>query len=93
MLIEKCAKRRETLPVLPCDCEQCVWYIRDTNYNDCFWVLLEVFNLQPGFRLSFEEIAVLENIPLKEVLTIFETALKKIREQASEDFTDMSEEI
>ncbi len=89
-LIEKCAKRRTLLPILPCDCEHCVWYIRDTNYNDCFWVLSELFNLRPGLRLTFDEIASLENLPVAEVISIFETALKKIREQDPEELNDMA---
>ena len=91
--IEKCAKRRTTLPVLPCDCEQCVWYVRDTNFNDCFWVLSEVFELRPGYQLNFEEIAALESLPVSEVISIFETALKKLREQNPEELNDISEEF
>jgi hypothetical protein len=92
MLIEKCAKRRTSLPILPCDSAQCVWYIRDIDYNDCFWVLCEILNSQPGLRFSFEEIAAMENMPVKEVLNLFDSALKKIREQASEELNDVSEE-
>lgn len=90
--IEKCAKRRITLPILPCDCEQCVWYIRDIAYNDCFWVLSEVFCLRPGLRLTFDEIAALENLSVAEVLCIFEAALRKIREQDPDELNDMSNE-
>jgi len=86
MLIERCACRRTNLPILPCDCDQCVWFIFDTGYNGCFWVLSEIINSAPGMRFSFEEIASMENIPIKEVVTIFDSALKKIREHVPEFF-------
>jgi hypothetical protein len=92
-MLEKCAKRRTTLPILPCDCAQCVWYISDINYNDCFWVLSEILNIHPGIRFTFEEIACMENIPVKEVLNLFESALKKIREQASNELSDGCEDF
>lgn len=91
-LIERCAKRRTTLPILPCECSECVWYIRDINYNDCFWVLSEILGSRPGLRFSFEEIAVMENSSVKEVLTLFDSALKKIRELAAEEFDSTSDE-
>lgn len=91
-LIERCAKRRTTLPILPCDCSHCVWYIRDISYNDCFWVLSEILSSRPGMRFTFEEIATMENTSVKEVLNLFDSALKKIREQASEGLNEMSEE-
>jgi hypothetical protein len=91
--IEKCAKRRTLLPILPCACDHCVWYIRDTSFNDCFWVLSEFFNIRPGFRLSFAEIANLENLPISEVISIFENALKKIREQDPEELNDMANDL
>jgi hypothetical protein len=92
-LIERCAKRRTTLPVLPCDCCQCVWYIRDINYNDCFWVLSEILNFRPGLRFSFEEIATMENVSVKDIVTLFDSALKKLREQAAEELSDVAEEL
>jgi len=92
-LIERCAKRRTDLPILPCDCAQCVWYIRDISYNDCFWVLSAVLNLRPGLKFSFEEIAAMENVPVKDIVTLFDSALKKLREQAAEDLGDIAEEL
>jgi DNA-directed RNA polymerase specialized sigma24 family protein len=49
-------------------------------------VLSEIINSAPGMRFSFEEIASMENIPIKEVVTIFDSALKKIREHVPEFF-------
>lgn len=88
MLIEKCVKRRTALPILPCDCDQCVWFIHDTTYNDCFWVLSEFLNACPGMRFSIEEIAVLENISIKEVVTLLDGALKKLREHVPDFLGD-----
>lgn len=84
MLIEKCVRRRTVLPILPCDCDQCVWFIHDSGYNDCFWVLSEVLNSSPGMRFTVEEIAAMENIPIKEVVTLLDGALKKLREHVPE---------
>jgi hypothetical protein len=92
MFIERCAKRRTSLPILPCDCTQCVWYIRDINYNDCFWVLSEILSSRP-MRFSFEEIAMMENTSVKEVLKLFDSALKKIREQATDDLNMTIDEV
>jgi len=91
MLIERCARRRVSLPILPCDCDQCVWFIHDSSYNGCFWVLSEILNTTPGMRFSFEEIATMENIPIKEVVTLFDSALKKLREHVPEFLGEESE--
>ena len=88
MLIEKCVKRRTMLPILPCDCDQCVWFINDTAYNDCFWVLSDILHISPGMKFSVEEIAKLENIPVKEVVALLEGALKKLREHVPEFLDD-----
>jgi len=42
-------------------------------------------------RFSFEEIATMENIPIKEVVTLFDSALKKLREHVPEFLGEESE--
>jgi hypothetical protein len=82
MFIQKCVLRRESIPILPCDCNECEWYISDSNYNHCFWVLAHYLDIQPGTKLSFEEIALLEGISQEEATKIFETALGKLRKES-----------
>ena len=79
MLIQKCALRRTTLPILPCDCNLCDWYIYNSTYNQCFWVLARFFEVGRTHKFSFEEIAELEGISLDEVLKIYENAINKLR--------------
>ena len=83
MLIEKCACRRTYLPILPCDCTACVWFIHDYNYNNCFWVLSEFLTEHPGTKFSIDEIAEMENVPAHEIAQLLENALKKIRTDGS----------
>lgn len=80
MLIHKCVLRRENLPVLPCDCDLCDWYIHSSTYNCCFWVLAQFLDINPGTKLTFEEIATIENIPQDQVIAIYESALNKLRQ-------------
>jgi len=82
MFVHKCALRRETLPVLPCDCSACEWYIHEATYNNCFWALAYIFENQPGTKLSFEEIAVLEGVTVDEIVIAYETAINKLRKDS-----------
>ena len=82
MFVQKCVLRRETLPVLPCDCLDCEWYIHDSSYNNCFWTLAHVFETQPGNKLSFEEIASLEGVTLPEIIIAYESAINKLRKES-----------
>jgi hypothetical protein len=95
MFIAKCALRREQLPLLPCECSRCDWYIYDDTYSCCFWVLACILDITSGNTLSFEEIARLEGISLQETLTIYERAVSKLRDTSitiakNNDFTDES---
>jgi hypothetical protein len=74
----RCPLRREELPLLPCDCSQCSWAIKDTFYKNCFWVLAEQLLDNPQ-QLSIEDIAKLEGITPDEVNTIIEKAIHKMR--------------
>lgn len=76
MFIHKCPLRRETPPLLPCDCSECDWYIRNSGHNNCFWVL-SYYLEQTEERLTREEVAALEGITVEEVLRIEEQALSK----------------
>lgn len=79
MFVRKCALRRETLPILPCDCNLCDWYVSSSAYNRCFWVLAQFLDVNQGARLSFEEIAQLEGVSVEEAAQLFEVALRKLR--------------
>lgn len=82
MLVQKCVLRRETLPILPCDCSECEWYVDDPSYNNCFWALAHLLDSQPGIRFSFEEIAKMEGITLEEVMKAYESAINKLRKDS-----------
>jgi len=95
MFVQKCVLRRETLPILPCDCLACEWYIYDSAYNNCFWALAHVLDSRPGTKLSFEEIALLEGVTLHEIAIAYECAMNKLRKEAritmkSENFDNIS---
>lgn len=77
MFTAKCPLRRDSLPILPCDCKDCDWYIYSAGNNNCFWVLCEHMVL--GEERSFEEIASMLNIRVEEVINIYEQALGSIR--------------
>ncbi len=74
--------RRETLPILPCDCLICEWYVYDACYNNCFWALAHVFETQPGTKFSFEKIAILEGVTINEVMTAYDSAINKLRKES-----------
>jgi hypothetical protein len=80
--VQKCVLRRSTLPILPCDCNLCDWYIWSSGYNRCFWVLIQYLEVNPGLKFSFEEIAHLEGIPIEEVTRIYESAISKLRQES-----------
>jgi hypothetical protein len=82
MFISKCGLRRQSLPLLPCECGQCEWYIDDANFNNCFWLLAEFMHYNPGVNLTFEQISKVVNLPLQEVIRIFEIALIKMRKES-----------
>ena len=90
MLVQKCVLRRMTLPLLPCDCDLCDWFIHNSGYNRCFWVLAEQLDSSGSFKLTFEEIAEYEGISVMEVIKIYESAMLKLR-QGSGEFTKIEE--
>ena len=95
MLVQKCVLRRETLPILPCDCLACEWYVYDSSYNNCFWALAHALETTPGVKLSFEEIATLEGVTLNEIIIAYENAINKLRKESrtvmkSDNFDNIS---
>ena len=95
MFVQKCALRRETLPILPCDCLACEWYIHDSTYNNCFWALAHIFETHPGTKLSFQEIASLEGVSINEIIIAYENAISKLRKESrnimkSDNFDNIS---
>jgi len=95
MFMRKCILRRETLPILPCDCTACEWYINDPIYNNCFWVLAHIFEINPGNKMSFDVIAILEGVTINEIITIYENAMNKLRKESrnimkSDNFDNIS---
>ena len=69
------------MPILPCDCTECDWYIDREIYNNCFWLLAETLNSHQ--YLSYAEIADIMDVPADDVEVIFNTALSKIRNKLS----------
>jgi hypothetical protein len=68
--------RRDSKPVIKCDCQNCDWYVHDSNHKNCFWVLSEDLQDNP---MSVEEIAQIEGISVEEVEKITNEALMKLR--------------
>jgi hypothetical protein len=78
MLSNYCLLRRLDLPLVPCDECNCDWFVREESYNNCFWILANIFEEMPR-GLSIDEIAKLEGISAEEVEMCLETAVKKYR--------------
>lgn len=79
------------LPVLPCSCKDCAWFINDLDYSNCFWVVSSFMADIDGWgSFSNEEIARLEGISLSEVDTIAEEAIRVIRIRCKKDLINMS---
>lgn len=83
-IASRCPLRRVSLPVLPCDCTQCSWYVNDISYKNCFSVLsdyLHEYYATYGSPYSFEieDIAKLEGITEDEVSKIIDGSLGKLR--------------
>jgi len=76
---ECCIAGRDTLPALPCNYEQCPWYVHNDEYANCFWVVAEVIYLQGGSTFSEDEIALFEGISEQEVKQVLSEVFKKIR--------------
>jgi len=89
MFVHKCVLRRMTLPLLPCDCTVCDWYVCNSRYNRCFWVLAEQLEFT-GAKLSFQEIAEIEGLSIEEITKIYESAIFKLR-QGSNTLTKTEE--
>lgn len=77
--ISKCVLRRQTIPILPCDVHRCEWWIKDSSFNNCFWVLANYLEDCPGTKFTFEHIAEVESLPLSDVISTYESALHKLR--------------
>lgn len=78
MIQDSCLLRKLTLPLLPCDENDCEWFVNEAHYNNCFWVLAEIFDDVPN-GLSLAEIAKLEGISIEEVKLLLEQAVLKYR--------------
>lgn len=74
---KKCVLRNKQLPLLPCNCVDCDWYINKEVYNNCFWLLAETLNMHNSF--SYTEIADIIGVTLSEVEDTCSCALTKIR--------------
>lgn len=77
----RCILNRQYIPLFPCSRIECEWYIHDQGYNNCFWVLSRILDKSGG--LEFDEISKLENIPIAEVIKIYEDALAKCRQDSN----------
>ena len=84
VFLQRCALRRTTIPILPCDCDLCDWYVHSSTYNRCFWVLACFLDTSSGSRFSFEEISEMEGLAQEDVLKIYESAINKIRRESSQ---------
>ena len=78
MISKYCLLRRFSLPLVPCDECNCDWFIREECYNNCFWLLANIFEEMPR-GLSVEEIAQLEDISTDEVEVCLDGAIRKYR--------------
>lgn len=76
-----CPNKEKMLPCFPCSCKKCAWFVRETAYNNCFWVLMHVFS-KWQFSLEFEEIARLEGLSVEEVEEIYNNAVIKLKNEA-----------
>jgi hypothetical protein len=78
MIQHKCPLRRLNIPLLPCNVINCDWFVRESDYNNCFWVLSNALS-EYSVELSVEEIAVLEGKTEEEIEKMIENALLKCR--------------
>jgi len=78
-MIEKyCIIGRKSLPALPCNFENCPWFVYNEDYANCFWVVAEVMYLS-NIDFSEEQIASFESIGVGDVKNILADVFKKIR--------------
>jgi len=78
-IAHRCVLRRISLPVLPCDCKVCDWFIHDDFLHNCFWVLADLIADTPGQQFSIEDIGEMENISVEEVEEAMKNAFRKFR--------------
>ena len=91
MISGNCRLGNNDLPLSLCSCKDCVWFINDLDYNNCFWVVSSFMGNVDGWGgFSNEEIARLEGIPLSEVDSICEDAIKMVRLRCKKDLINMS---
>jgi len=74
---KKCVLRNDQLPLLPCNCVECDWYLDREIYNNCFWLLAETLHDHHSF--SYTEIADIIGSTTEEIESICTGALTKIR--------------
>lgn len=91
MIEGNCRLNKDDLPIMPCSCKDCVWFINDLDYNNCFWVVSSFMGNVDGWGgFSDEEISRLEGITLQEVNSIIEAAMRSIRIHCKKDLINMS---
>ena len=85
-----CIERRETLPLMPCSCKVCPWYIHSTDYKNCFWYVADfIYTARGNNQFSIEEIAVMENTSVQEMKDMLELAVKNIRMRCRKDLMEI----
>lgn len=90
MIRGNCRLDKDDLPVLPCGCNDCVWYINDLDYNNCFWIVSSFMGNVDGWGgFSNAEIARMEGIPVEEIDGIFEAAIRSMRIRCKKDLINM----
>lgn len=79
MLQDACLVRRTTFPSIPCEEKECDWFLKETEFNNCFWVLSAAMVECPK-SFSVEEIAKLEGLSVEEAQNLIDEAVSKYRE-------------
>ena len=74
-----CLKGKLALPTLPCTERQCPWFVRDTDFCCCFWMVADFMEEFKFDGFTDEEIAKILDISVDEVERIADEAIKNIR--------------
>jgi hypothetical protein len=90
MIGGNCRLGKTELPLLPCSCSDCPWFVDDIDYNFCFWIVSSFMGAVEGWGgYSNEEIARMEHIQPEEVEEIVQAAVQTIRMRNRRELINM----
>ena len=90
MICGNCRLGKTELPLLPCSCSDCPWFVDDLDYNCCFWIVTAFMGAIEGWSgFSNEEIAKMEGISINEVENIVQEAAKTLRMRCRKELLAM----